>query len=74
VLPGAADGRGESTRDYVLRHTVTAAEGDLADRRVFVVDDASRAVLQALLEEPPQRAAPIAELLAHESVLERAPD
>ena len=75
VLPWAADGGGESKRDYGLRHTVTSAEGDLADRRMFFVDDASWAALQALLDEPAtQLAAPIAKLLANESVLERAPD
>lgn len=75
VIRRAADARGESTSDYVLRHAVAAAEGDLAERRVFVVDDAAWAELQALLDAPPQPlAAPIAKLLAEPSVLERAED
>jgi uncharacterized protein (DUF1778 family) len=75
VLRRAADARGESTSDYVLRHAVAAAEADLADRRVFVVDDAAWAALQALLDAPPSPlVAPITKLLADPSVLERAAD
>jgi uncharacterized protein (DUF1778 family) len=75
VLRRAADARGESTSDYVLRHAVEAAEADLADRRVFVLDDPSWAALQALLDAPASPlAAPIAKLLADRSVLERASD
>ena len=40
VLRRAAEARGESTNDFVLRHAVEAAESELADRRVFFVDDA----------------------------------
>ena len=41
VLRRAAEARGESANDFVLRHAVEAAEIELADRRVFVVDDAA---------------------------------
>ena len=41
VLRRAAEARGESANDFVLRHAVEAAEMELADRRVFVVDDAA---------------------------------
>ena len=40
VLRRAAEARGESANDFVLRHAVEAAEIELADRRVFFVDDA----------------------------------
>ncbi|MBJ7608096.1 MAG: DUF1778 domain-containing protein [Candidatus Dormibacteraeota bacterium] len=53
VLRRAAQARGESTSDYVLRHAVAAAETDLADRRVFVVDDNAWAELNELLSAAP---------------------
>lgn len=73
VLRTAAEARGESTSDYVLRHAVEAAESDLADRRVFVVDDAAWTELQALVSAQPELPLPIAKLLSHLSVLEKTP-
>lgn len=71
VLRSAAEARGESTSDYVLRHAVEAAEMDLADRRVFVVDDAAWTELQALVSAPPELPLPMAKLLSNPSVLEQ---
>jgi uncharacterized protein (DUF1778 family) len=72
VLRRAAEARGESTNDYVLRHAVEAAELDLADRRVFALDDAAWNELQDLLSATPSQLPPaMARLLAHQSVLER---
>jgi uncharacterized protein (DUF1778 family) len=73
VLRTAAEARGESTSDYVLRHAVEAAESDLADRRVFVVDDAAWTELQALVSAQPELPLPMAKLLSHLSVLEKTP-
>jgi len=70
ILRTAAEARGESTSDYVLRHAVEAAEMDLADRRVFVVDDAAWAELQALVSTQPELPLPMAKLLSNPSVLE----
>jgi uncharacterized protein (DUF1778 family) len=70
VLRTAAEARGESTSDYVLRHAVEAAEMDLADRRVFVIDDAAWAELQALVSAQPELPLPMAKLLSKPSVLE----
>lgn len=53
VLRRAATARGESTSEYVLRHAVEAAEIELADRRVFVLEDAEWARLHALVSRPP---------------------
>ncbi len=53
VLRKAAEARGESANEYVVRHAVEAAETDLADRRVFVADDAQWDELQRLLSTPP---------------------
>jgi uncharacterized protein (DUF1778 family) len=54
----------------VLRHAAEAAEMDLADRRVFVVDD-SWNELQAILSRPLVRKPQLAKLLTTPSVLER---
>lgn len=70
VLRQAADARGESASEYVLRNAVEAAEMDLADRRVFVVDDAAWNELQALLSAPASLPLPMAKLLGNPTVLE----
>jgi uncharacterized protein (DUF1778 family) len=67
----AAEARGESANDYVLRHAVEAAEMELADRRVFAVDDDAWAELQKLLSEPPALPLAMIKLLTNQSVLER---
>jgi uncharacterized protein (DUF1778 family) len=72
VLRRAAAARGESTGDYVLRHAVEAAELDLADRRVFTLDDAAWNELQGLLSTAPSQLPPaMAKLLSQQSVFER---
>ncbi len=71
VLRRAAEARGESANDFVLRHAVEAAEMELADRRVFVVDDAAWNRLQDLLSAPPALPAAMVKLLSNPSVLER---
>jgi uncharacterized protein (DUF1778 family) len=70
VLRRAAEARGESASDYVLRHAVEAAEMDLADRRVFMVDDSAWSELQALVSAPPRLPPQMAKLLSSSSVLE----
>lgn len=72
VLRRAAEARGEAVSDYVLRHAVDAAETDLVDRRVFVVDDAAWARLQDVLARPARPAKKLQQLLAEPSILERA--
>jgi uncharacterized protein (DUF1778 family) len=71
VLRRAAEARGESTNEYVLRHAVEAAEMELADRRVFVADDAAWEQLQALLSAPPALPQAMIKLLSNPSVLEQ---
>jgi len=71
VLRRAAEARGESTSDYVLRHAVEAAEMDLADRRVFTVDEKAWVDLQALLSGPATLPPSMVALLATPSVLEK---
>jgi uncharacterized protein (DUF1778 family) len=62
---------GESLNEYVVRHAVEAAHMDLADRRVFAVDEGDWAVLQAALDRPAIRKPELARLLGTASVLER---
>ncbi|MBV8984829.1 MAG: DUF1778 domain-containing protein [Acidimicrobiia bacterium] len=70
VLRRAAEARGEAVSDYVLRHAVEAAETDLADRRVFALDDADWTRLQKVLEQPVRPAKKLQQLLSEPSVLE----
>jgi uncharacterized protein (DUF1778 family) len=71
VLRRAAEARGESANDFVLRHAVEAAEVELADRRVFIADDAEWDQLQQLLSAPPTLPAAMVKLLSNPSVLEQ---
>jgi len=71
VLRKAAEARGESANEYVLRHAVEAAEIDLADRRVFVADDTQWNELQRLLSAPPALPSAMIKLLSNPSILER---
>ena len=70
VLRRAAEAKGESITDYVVRHAVEAAEIDLADRRLFVLDDAAWTELEAIMSEPAGLPPMISKLLANPSVLE----
>jgi uncharacterized protein (DUF1778 family) len=62
---------GESLNEYVVRHATEAAHNDLADRRVFVVDDSAWAELQALLDREPVVKPELARLLDEPSALEQ---
>ena len=70
ILRSAAEARGESTSDYVLRHAVIAAEMDLADRRVFVVDDTTWMELKSLVDASPVLPEGLAKLISEPSMLE----
>jgi len=71
VVRRVLDATGESLNDYVVRHVVRAAESDLADRRVFTLDDAAWDHLQELLDRPPAPKPELERLLANPSILER---
>jgi uncharacterized protein (DUF1778 family) len=62
---------GESLNEYVVRHAVEAAEADLADRRVFALDDEAWDELQAILDRPPAPKTKLRNLLSTPSVLEQ---
>jgi uncharacterized protein (DUF1778 family) len=71
VVRRVLDASGESLNDFVVRHAVEAAYSDLADRRVFAIDDAAWVELQDLLDRPPASKPELSKLLARPSVLER---
>ena len=71
VVRRVLDSTGESLNEYVVRHAVEAAQDDLADRRVFVLDDAAWVELQQLLGQPPVFKPELSKLLANPSVLEQ---
>ena len=70
ILRSAAEARGESTSDYVLRHAVIAAEIDLADRRVFVADEESWMELKSLVDAAPVLPEAMVRLISQPLVLE----
>ena len=53
VIQRAAEASHETVTDYVVRHAVSAAKNDLADRRYFALDDAPWTEFLALLDRPP---------------------
>jgi uncharacterized protein (DUF1778 family) len=53
VIESAAESQHETITDYVVRHAVSAAKEDLADRRYFAIGDAAWVEFNALLERPP---------------------
>ncbi len=61
---------GESLNDYVVRHAVDAAQDDLADRRVFGLDEAAWVELERLLDRPPTARPELSRLLSEPSVVE----
>jgi uncharacterized protein (DUF1778 family) len=71
VLRRAAEVRGESTNEYVLRNTVGAAQSDLADLRSFVATDNEWQDIETALFEPVTLNAAMVKLLISPSVLER---
>lgn len=70
IVRRVLDLSGESLSEYVVRHAVEAAAQELADRRVFVLDDAAWEALEALLDRPPVRHARLESLMSEPSVLE----
>ncbi len=72
LLRSAAVARGESAHDFILRRAAEAAEMQLAERSVFVLDDAAWTQLLDLLSTPPALPEALVKLLSTPSVLERS--
>lgn len=70
VLRRAAQVRGESANEYVLRHAVEAAEAELADLRTFVLNENEWAQVESALSRPVTLSAAMVTLLTRPSVLE----
>lgn len=72
IVRAALDRSGESLNDFIARHAVAAAQDELADRRVFILDDAAWTELQLTLGRPARRIAELGKLMGQPSVLEGA--
>jgi len=70
ILRRAAEVRGESTNDYILRHAVEAAEADLTDLKMFVANEDEWNEIQAALAKPVVFNEAMVKLLTSPSVLE----
>jgi uncharacterized protein (DUF1778 family) len=71
VLRRAAEVRGESTTDYVLRNAVDAAQSDLAEMRFFVAGENEWQIIERALSEPVTFNTAMIKLLTSPSVLEQ---
>lgn len=72
VVRSVLEGTGESLNEYVVRHAVQAAQDELADRRVFAIDDEAWDELQCLLDRRPVAKPELTKLLTQPSVLEQS--
>lgn len=63
LIRDAAAVTGQSLTEFVTSAAVTRAEGTLADRRVFRLDDAAWAEFTAILDRPAMRIPELANLL-----------
>ncbi|WP_109508720.1 DUF1778 domain-containing protein [Nocardioides speluncae] len=68
LIKRAAESEGATVTDFTVRATVTHAIDVLADRHVFVLNDAAWADFRAVLDRPVQTNPALVELLAEPSV------
>jgi uncharacterized protein (DUF1778 family) len=74
LLEAASRAAGASVSTFVLKAATEAAADVLADRRVFLLDEAAWQVFDAALERPERDVAGLRELLAGPTVLDAEPD
>lgn len=70
IVRRALSAAGMSLNEYVVSRAVAAATSDLADRRIFVLEDPAWDELQEILNRPPAPKPAITALLAEPSTLE----
>lgn len=70
LLQQAAAAAHKNVSEFLLDAGLSAAAETLADRRVFVLDDAKWRAFQAALDRPVRKKPRLAKLLAEPSVLE----
>ena len=70
IVRRALSAAGISLNEYVVSRAVAAATSDLADRRIFVLEDPAWDELQEILNRPPAPKPAITALLAEPSTLE----
>ncbi len=71
LLHRAAEAAGESTNAYVLRNAVGAAQADLADLRVFLVDEIIWSEIESSLSKPVKFNSEMMKLLTNSTLLEK---
>jgi uncharacterized protein (DUF1778 family) len=70
LIRRAADVEGKSITDFTVEAAVDHARDVLADRRLFLLDDAAWAEFNALLDRPVVFKDRLAKLFAEESIFE----
>lgn len=68
VIRAAADAEGSTVTDFMVSASTSRARDALADRRVFLLDDAAWTEFQAILDRPVQRKPVLAKLFAEPSI------
>lgn len=71
LIRAAASARGTTVSDFALSALVTSAQDVLADRRLFMLDDAAWAEFQALLDRPVTHKPKLVALLNEPSLFDR---
>lgn len=70
LIRHAADLEGTTVTDFTVQATVAHARDVLADRRLFLLDDAAWTEFNALLDRPVQYKPQLSKLLAEDSIFE----
>lgn len=70
TIKRAAELLGTSVTDFALGAALASAHEKLADQRLFLLDDAAWAELNAVLERPVMRKRRLRELFAEDSIFE----
>jgi uncharacterized protein (DUF1778 family) len=71
LIRAAADVRGTTVSDFAISALVSSAHDVLADRRLFLLDDAAWAEFQALLDRPVTHKPKLTKLLNEPSIFDR---
>lgn len=71
LIRAAASARGTTVSDFALSALVTSAQDVLADRRLFMLDDAAWTEFEALLDRPVTHKPKLTKLLNEPSVFDQ---
>lgn len=68
VIRAAADAEGTTVTDFIVSASTARARDTLADRRLFLLDDAAWTKFHAMLDRPVQHKPALAALFAEPSI------